>query len=551
MKSTQLMPAVQKAYAYIKANLDSGKWEKSGRLPGSRKLAASAGVSPVSMLKAIAKLKEDGLIAVYERGHIRLHSKTADDPVDTQQLEAVWQMKRVQVETDILEGRIASKGPLPSFKELQARYGVCYETMRKILQSLVKDKVIEIRKKRYERYGHKQGSYQQRIEYITHRTDSVQRSAINQEHKRIVDILEGECARTNRVLETIEVDFYNSAESRRAARALSGNKQAMGYVLDVWWYVTESFRQTYLEFLAALAGRKKPVALLDELGTFSLPREFSVNPLLQVFCIPGAAAGQQVAGFLLGLGHRRAVYLSTAHAHPFSQYRLEGLRARFAKAGFPDGVKAVVVNSMDPFLMQIFYAAGFKDDLIHKLLSASRTPQQLEDQFNAWLRFKDDPKPMLLSQKHAAVFRHNLANLTKLAKESIDTDFFNAMCAAALKIADDRAAAMVSEPLFEKALACKDATAWVCASDGLAFTALEFAQNRGIAVPGDISIVGFDNEPVFAAKARLTSYDFNANGFVHRMLNFISHPPRPRGAYHHSAIEVEGMVIARGSTARR
>ena len=70
-----------------------------------------------------------------------------------------------------------------------------------------------------------------------------------------------------------------------------------------------------------------------------------------------------------------------------------------------------------------------------------------------------------------------------------------------------------------------------------------------IPVPESVSVVGFDNEPVQAFAARLTSYDFNAAGFIHRMLDFIARPPMPRGPYRHVPIEVEGIVMQRGTTA--
>jgi DNA-binding LacI/PurR family transcriptional regulator len=148
------------------------------------------------------------------------------------------------------------------------------------------------------------------------------------------------------------------------------------------------------------------------------------------------------------------------------------------------------------------------------------------------------------------VFRRNLACFKQLAKQSLKRDLFEDLSAATLKRAHRWAMDAVLEPLFKKAISCKGPTAWICATDGIALSALEYARNRGIAVPRMLSITGFDNEPVLTAKASLTTYDFNANGFVHHMLNFIARPPRSRGPYRHSPIEIEGIVVERGTTAR-
>jgi LacI family transcriptional regulator len=122
------------------------------------------------------------------------------------------------------------------------------------------------------------------------------------------------------------------------------------------------------------------------------------------------------------------------------------------------------------------------------------------------------------------------------------------MVLTGLEAAGNRLAAMSARPLFEQALALRDATAWICVNDRLALIALSFLREHGIAVPKEISIVGFDNLPVETFDRRLTSYDFNASGFVHRMLNFIARPPRPRGRYLHDPIEVEGTVMVRDTT---
>ena len=109
---------------------------------------------------------------------------------------------------------------------------------------------------------------------------------------------------------------------------------------------------------------------------------------------------------------------------------------------------------------------------------------------------------------------------------------------------------MTLTSLFKKAAADKTITAWVCANDSMAFSALSFLHEKKITVPGDISVIGFDNTPVKALDNQLTSLDFNALGAVHRILNFIARPPKPRGRYRHTPIEIEGMIIERGTTGK-
>jgi LacI family transcriptional regulator len=85
----------------------------------------------------------------------------------------------------------------------------------------------------------------------------------------------------------------------------------------------------------------------------------------------------------------------------------------------------------------------------------------------------------------------------------------------------------------------------ICSNDDIAIQALSYLRKQGISVPKEISVVGFDNQPVRTLEHRLTSLDFNAYGFMHRMLNFIARPPRPRGYYRHMPVEVEAIVMQR------
>jgi DNA-binding LacI/PurR family transcriptional regulator len=92
-----------------------------------------------------------------------------------------------------------------------------------------------------------------------------------------------------------------------------------------------------------------------------------------------------------------------------------------------------------------------------------------------------------------------------------------------------------------------DATAVVCTSDALAMAVLAAARERGISVPGDLSLVGFDDSPLAAlASPALTSVrvdyaEFGAAAAA-ALLAAIAGEPAP--AYSPSAPE----LVARAST---
>jgi DNA-binding LacI/PurR family transcriptional regulator len=125
---------------------------------------------------------------------------------------------------------------------------------------------------------------------------------------------------------------------------------------------------------------------------------------------------------------------------------------------------------------------------------------------------------------------------------SFRTDMMNAM--------GNRIQGVLLEPLLEDAYRRKDVTAWVGANDHIALRAVEFLSARGVRVPEDISVAGFDNTHA-AFQGNLSSYDFNAPGIVHRLLEHVVGPARAgvRNAAGEPS-EIEGMVIERMTTAR-
>jgi DNA-binding LacI/PurR family transcriptional regulator/DNA-binding transcriptional regulator YhcF (GntR family) len=105
------------------------------------------------------------------------------------------------------------------------------------------------------------------------------------------------------------------------------------------------------------------------------------------------------------------------------------------------------------------------------------------------------------------------------------------------------------EPLFEQAIAVPSITAWVAANDYIAVCAKEFLHARGVAVPGRISLVSFDDS-VSAMTHRITSYNFNLAGIVGAAFRHIlqskphSLAPQPR------TVEIPGTIVGRETTAR-
>jgi DNA-binding GntR family transcriptional regulator len=194
MKSIDNYPAVKKAFESIEANLDNGTWKKGEHLPSISRLAQMAGVSRVSVIKAIGLLKEKGLVNSLQRHRLKAGGPETAAADSGEPIES-WQRKRNLIEKEIVSGAFGITGRLPRVKELQARYGVCYRTMRKILHALETEGVVQPSGKGYVLPGTPFHSFRRRIVFITNIGDVLQESALNKEHNRIVNLLENECMR--------------------------------------------------------------------------------------------------------------------------------------------------------------------------------------------------------------------------------------------------------------------------------------------------------------------------------------------------------------------
>jgi DNA-binding LacI/PurR family transcriptional regulator/DNA-binding transcriptional regulator YhcF (GntR family) len=549
----QRTPAREKAFAFVKNSLDNKTWQPSERLPSIRSLARHAGVSLVTMFKAIKMLKENGLVsgAGYQRLTAGRLEKTLAPPPEG---PFAWQRKGALLKKDIATGMFGIAGKLPPRKELQSRYGICFRTLRKILMTMEKDGTIRPKGKGYVLSGMSPKGFRPQIVFITSLGHYSQVSAINHEHNRIVNMFENECMRFGIQLKIVEIDFYDPVKSRRAVADLPTDNTILGFILDVWWYPEETYQRSYLDTLAQLAKSKTPVAIVDEVGYFSLPAQLESNPLVQAYTIEGKRAGERMGKYLWDLGHKSLAFISVVPYAAWSRDRMDGIAAHYSTVGHPDGVR-LFGEIADVVLPGVLTASGLKDAQVKRLIAAGRTPSQAKDLENLWLEWKKNnaqtqkgrayTNPLLLKNLH------ELGGLTQLEFEG---KFLDTLAIAAIQEAGSRIFSINLEPLFERALADKNISAWVCANDAIALNALAYLRLQGVAVPQDLSVVGFDNIPVKALENHLTSLDFNAMGFVNRMLGFILRPPRPRGPYHHVPIEVEGIVMARdtaGSAARQ
>jgi DNA-binding LacI/PurR family transcriptional regulator len=250
-----------------------------------------------------------------------------------------------------------------------------------------------------------------------------------------------------------------------------------------------------------------PVALLNEFGPELVPVSLLSHPRsLIISTASDIEAGAQMGRHLRDLGHRSLAFISPVHGAEWSVRRLQGLQ-RLADTGSPITIETYLLpqtgqSNFVPVPRQ--EATSEMQRLIRAVIGGGHLSTSYEPQ-----------------TAHRALER------------AIEHD---AMGAAL-------------EPILEQALGKRTATAWIASSDSVALLCLDFLRRHRVAVPEQISVVGFD-DGLDAFLNRLTSYNFNGSAAVHAMLSFVVNPPRaPRSARGTQSMALEGFVTVRSTAA--
>ncbi|WP_225845097.1 LacI family DNA-binding transcriptional regulator [Streptomyces sp. HPF1205] len=173
----------------------------------------------------------------------------------------------------------------------------------------------------------------------------------------------------------------------------------------------------------------------------------------------------------------------------------------------------------------------------------------------------DDCAAVRLSVTHLAALGHRRIGLAVGQKRFVPVqrkiEGFIASMGDILGLAEEEARALIRHSLFtlEGGLAAAGeliaagCTAVVCASDMMALGAIRSARQRGLSVPGDVSVVGFDDSPLIAfTDPPLTTIrqpvDAMSQAAVRALLEEIAGTPAP-----HSEFMFLPELVVRGSTA--
>jgi DNA-binding transcriptional regulator YhcF (GntR family)/DNA-binding LacI/PurR family transcriptional regulator len=515
-------PGIEKAVEFIKEGISSQHFQQ--KLPSLRLLAQQAKVSFVTMWRAVNSLKKSGIIAGNRNGYSPVISRDAVQK-DKESLRGsggiqlisereniLWEKVKNRLKKDILIGRYAQGQPMPSCKELMYHCDVSFRTLKKSLSALETEGMIKPFKKGYAVPALTISEGHARVVAIGCGWKDGKIWADYQD-KNYFRILESECIQSKIALDLIvyyrENNRLNFIHSATRKPYDLGSDNILGII-----YVVANVEVSPDEILKELSALKKPVAVLDVVGYFNASSGLYRNRLVQFFTTTASTIpGKMVARYLIGLRHKHIAYISPFHLASWSKIRLENCASVYRDAGFPDGVKPFVLSRY-AYQWDYLRDAKSREDL-----------QSLISQYTQWKEYA-----------HSNFFK-KFGNISY----SVSKYLTEWNCASGEIYKKMR-------PLFEKALHDRQITAWLMANDFAATLAHDYLKEKSVRVPGDLSIIAFDNT-LDAMEYQLTTYDFNNPGVVNIMLRYVLSPSTIPVSQRSQFIEVEGTIVARRSTA--
>ncbi|MBD3242470.1 MAG: GntR family transcriptional regulator [Chitinivibrionales bacterium] len=498
-----------RALRFLRGHLAQGHTAPGELLPGAKRLARMAGVSHVTMLKALRRLAGEGVVTikpgagtVYQGEDVTVDAgKPAAKPY---RAVTGWRRTLLQLRHDLLSGVLGDSGPLPSTKELCHRYGVCARTLRKALSALMDEGHLAPDRGRYRLVTPRSRGPRNAVLFVFRARPTGSLENMPPRSLELVRELERGCVLAELSLIHVPCDLRSVSgemqwdETLTDAESGTLSNSVLGCVFWTIGFTPDNVRV----LLARLAGFGKPIAVLDELA---LPRSLYAvaGQLVQVFSIAtGESCGEDVGRYLLRKGHRHAAFIGVQAGLEWCQHRLEGFRRVFEAAPGASPVRVVAPPRLDA------------EDLL-PFGPDSILTRDLDTRFRAAMIYA------------VQVYHRSLQDAVRRALRGPQVG-----------------------PMLRRLLRDAEVTVWVGANDIMGLLCLELLRALDIDVPQRISLIAFD-DTLESSFHQMTSYNFDYHGLTRRMLTHVCSSP------HHGArgrrpdtVEITGFVNERRTTAR-
>jgi DNA-binding LacI/PurR family transcriptional regulator/DNA-binding transcriptional regulator YhcF (GntR family) len=494
------------AYAYMKKFITDMRTGTLRRLPPVKQLAADAGVAERTMLKAVHRLRDEGIVSVSHGRGIRIVAESM--PVIEPSREKVagprWQNVAAEIYRHICAGTWSI---LPSMKELRHTIGTSHPVLKRALTSLEFQAIIKPYKRTFRTVAPAYQSITNTIILISRGIGPSEVAESGMLHDMVWECEQQSSCLGLRLL-TVPYTFTGTqmAGFEKLQDACKLNS-VLGFIV-----FAEGIEHGYLsDTYRLLLQSKKPVAVIDRYLAEDVGAGYN-NPLLRHFVAStGMLPGRIMARYLLSQGHSRVAYVDDVHSPAWSKARYAGMAAEFATAGKHAHLQRFIPEWI-----------GEPDDLL--LL---RDCEQIDDRFSRVLdRYNFRSSAYVCAVRHISVMQRNISSVYQGL--------------SILAGIESCLSGIIADGAF---------TCIAGANDRIALACMGRMREKGFPASSAMSFTGFDNT-MESLIYRLTTYSFGIQTLISRMFNFIFRPlAQPGGAAGSLYEEHAGVVIIRDSVA--
>lgn len=488
-----------KARGYVESLIEKCRASSEHRLPSIADMTRRSGIPRGKIEQAISWYRRTGVLDVRQRSGIRLRAPGDKCRGKKRGVGARSDAIHQALLTEIRRGDFDGTGALPSTKQLCARFGASPPTVRTALGRLESDGWVT-RRTRTLLVHTPRGTAGGPHEVLFYGVSLERGISMNVPRfsRDLIHALDVECSKRRCRLRLRGIPFPANDMTKLE---IPREDDALG--VCVW-----AFRLTAPQLYHAV-GLMLPtqprVCVMDNQGVIPHPGHIAPRySHIPMFSVGHSEQDGYRAGLhLLRLGHQRIAYVTHLPGVSWSERRLSGLRKAAKQTGndiFVGHYHSRPAESGAPSTPRAGEASrGFRDALV----GYDGMPQARSS------------RALLMSALMGA--REYLAM---------------------------RTIATAIRPVLDRVLG-DGCSGWLCANDTLGALASEYLGSRGIRIPGQCSILSFDDSDM-ALSHRLSSYNFNARDLAGNILDRLLHhsPSNTPMAVQDTA----GYITDRGST---
>lgn len=521
------MDPIEKSLRYLEKSISDGFWKPGDRLPNQEELGRTIGVSGSSVGKAVRKMAKNGTLTTRPRKGIwvaRLQTDEAAEPVQycgrSRHIQK-WEQLKNRIVQNLFDRTFNETDLLPTLEEMRHRYGVSINVLKKSLLSLAQEGLITPYKKGYKPNLVSNNRHKTKILFLVQvdpqlannkdRSRASTGYIFSTKGRMFFQEVELFCQRKNMAFEIWGYFFKNNAitfinPEMENSKIIEHPERYYGTIL----FKLIAFTPEYKRMFADFSGEGRPLVIIDESGNleYELPRSRKKwIHLIMIACAP--FPGRKIGHYLLELGHRDVAFISPWHKEQWCFNRYLGLCKAFESAG-------------RNYCVRLFADNRFSSGEAHP------EDPRIEDSEKRFPAIKD------LLKTYTVFTDEQIEHISKRTTGTLTFELRNMVVGYFL------------QPLFEQALEHPTVTAWVCVDSNIALHALDFLKKKGIRVPEQISVAGFDDN-FNSFEANLTNWNYDIPGIVAEAISFISNPSCFSDHFDLDSA-YSGHLVVRGST---